>query len=609
VPNVGVRLPSRGLAEGDAVTLAYDVPPGEDAFLRGESNVWRTRTRSGEREALVAPLRLRSEEVERDAGGRVLVEARLGVGRTIWAHPAYVGARDALDAFVLQRAAVPLFVVGWFVLASLQQGLALRAARFRRATFGLALTLVTMVLRSLALQFRFSDVWGELPMLARALEVLALPLGGLGWGLFYFWVGFGDERGPLERRWLASALGVTAAVAGSLFVPAWRPLGLNLAYLFLIATLGCVVEVLRRGWHTIARGERVLIVGGAAAVACSSLVDIVLLKQGHAIGIGVAPVGFMIETLCQAAILGRRNARAHELVAELGDELELRNAALTDANARLGEANGVLAAELDERRRLQGELDRATQQLTQAEHMATLGMLMAGIAHDLRNPVHAVRGCAEALEETLDSLARAPEPQRAPLLAEARETVGWIGQSVGAMDALSLAMRNQSRIGSDDEADVVDLAEVVEEALLLCRARTKLCELEVDVPSASVEVDATGLGQLVMNLVSNAADAVSEAREREPSRAAALRVSGRVSGDRIVIAIEDSGLGVPEHVRARILEPFFTTKPRGQGTGLGLAIVQRVVREHGGTLEVGRSEALGGARFTAVLGARGSGAV
>jgi signal transduction histidine kinase len=82
-----------------------------------------------------------------------------------------------------------------------------------------------------------------------------------------------------------------------------------------------------------------------------------------------------------------------------------------------------------------------------------------------------------------------------------------------------------------------------------------------------------------------------------------------VSGDRIVIAIEDSGLGVPEHVRARILDPFFTTKPRGQGTGLGLAIVQRVVREHGGTLEVGRSEALGGARFTAVLGARGSAAV
>ena len=135
------------------------------------------------------------------------------------------------------------------------------------------------------------------------------------------------------------------------------------------------------------------------------------------------------------------------------------------------------------------------------------------------------------------------------------------------------------------------------------RSRTKVCEVEVDVQDATIRADATGLGQLVMNLVSNAADAITEAKEKHPDQATKIRVSARVEGDAFMLAVEDSGPGIPEHVRARILEPFFTTKPRGQGTGLGLAIVQRVVKQHEGTLEIGRSDALGGARFDVRWGA------
>jgi len=139
----------------------------------------------------------------------------------------------------------------------------------------------------------------------------------------------------------------------------------------------------------------------------------------------------------------------------------------------------------------------------------------------------------------------------------------------------------------------------VDEALLLCRSRTKPCEVEVDVPEATIRADATGLGQLVMNLVSNAADALVEARGTNAGQRMAIRVRVRLEGDAFELAAEDSGPGIPEQVRARILEPFFTTKPRGQGTGLGLAIVQRVVQQHGGALAIGRSDELGGARFTA----------
>jgi two-component system NtrC family sensor kinase len=76
-----------------------------------------------------------------------------------------------------------------------------------------------------------------------------------------------------------------------------------------------------------------------------------------------------------------------------------------------------------------------------------------------------------------------------------------------------------------------------------------------------------------------------------------ILVRGFVVNEVATIEVHDSGPGIPESLREKILEPFFSTKPRGQGTGLGLAIVQRVVRQHGGSLEVGASAELGGARF------------
>jgi len=283
-------------------------------------------------------------------------------------------------------------------------------------------------------------------------------------------------------------------------------------------------------------------------------------------------------------------AHAKEALAQA----ELARAASDEALA----ARELAMRELEERRRVQGELDAATQQLTQAENMATLGMLMAGIAHDLRNPLNYVQGAAEQLRSAIPDLRSDDEAWREKTVTRVEKVVGWVEQGTATMDAISLAMRNQARGGSAEIADV-NVREVVNEALVLCRSRTKLCEVEVDVQDATIRADATGLGQLVMNLVSNAADALVEARERNSEQAMTIRVSAAVEAGAFHLAVEDSGPGIPEHVRARILEPFFTTKPRGQGTGLGLAIVQRVVKQHDGTLEIARSEALGGARFEA----------
>jgi two-component system NtrC family sensor kinase len=385
---------------------------------------------------------------------------------------------------------------------------------------------------------------------------------------------------------------------------------LSVLQLFALWSAAETLVAVRVAFRTVPTEERRIIVVGVGALILGVAVDLVVSQFPGAryfLGIGALAPGFLIEMVCQTLIVAKRNSRAHDRVDELALELEGKNVALSAtnellevSNAKLEDANRILAAELDERRRLQGELDTASQQLVQAENMATLGMLMAGIAHDLRNPLNYVQGAAEQLRSAIPMLRGGDEAAREKSLARVEKVVGWVEQGTASMDAISLAMRNQAR-GGGAELATMNLREVVNEALLLCRSRTKLCELEVDVQDTSIVADATGVGQLVMNLVSNAADALADAKAKGQCDDPRIRVHAAVTDGEVCFEVHDSGPGIPEALRTKILEPFFTTKPRGQGTGLGLAIVQRVVRQHEATLSVGRSDGLGGALFRIVI--------
>ena len=356
------------------------------------------------------------------------------------------------------------------------------------------------------------------------------------------------------------------------------------------------------------RGDRVAV---AVTLAWLSLLGglvlyamrLVGLMPTNALTVYATQVGSVLEAiLLSFALAGRLKRLQHEVVVK--GELALANAseALVHAERARAASDEAFAArelamhELDERRRLQGELDTAAQQLTQAENMATLGMLMAGIAHDLRNPLNYVQGAAEQLREAIPSLRSGDEAAREKSLIRVEKVVGWVEQGTASMDAISLAMRNQAR-GGGAVLETMNLRDVVNEALLLCKSRLAGCDVNVAVQNTTIVADPTGVGQLVMNLVSNAADALKEAHEKAPRDSHEIRVVGAVADGQVILEVHDSGPGIPEQLRAKILEPFFTTKPRGQGTGLGLAIVQRVVKQHGGSLQIARCDALGGASF------------
>jgi C4-dicarboxylate-specific signal transduction histidine kinase len=143
----------------------------------------------------------------------------------------------------------------------------------------------------------------------------------------------------------------------------------------------------------------------------------------------------------------------------------------------------------------------------------------------------------------------------------------------------------------------VDMDDVIERALSLMHEQLRLRAIEVELDLSPDELVVLGnpiqLEQVFINLLTNARDALADAPQRK------IRISSRLEGDEIQIALADSGAGIPEQIQSRIFDPFFTTKETGAGTGLGLSITYSIVKEHGG--EIALAPSPGGARFEIAL--------
>jgi len=219
----------------------------------------------------------------------------------------------------------------------------------------------------------------------------------------------------------------------------------------------------------------------------------------------------------------------------------------------------------------QTEKRRLQEQLIQSEKMSAVGQLIAGVAHDLNNPLASVVGFADYLVETVGST---PEEVIEPLRAiqqEAERAADIV------KNLLNFARKQEGR------REVRPIGEILATTLQLLRNQLIGAKIDVDMDVAPgtppVHADATQLQQVFVNLVNNAAQAIGGSG-----------VGGRIVIrampwlDGVSVTVEDDGPGVPAEIAQRIFEPFFTTKPAGQGTGLGLSICQGIVKEHGGRL-------------------------
>jgi two-component system NtrC family sensor kinase len=242
----------------------------------------------------------------------------------------------------------------------------------------------------------------------------------------------------------------------------------------------------------------------------------------------------------------------------------------------------VQVQNLTERKRMEEELDRQREARLQSDKLAAMGQLLAGVAHELNNPLSVVMGRAELLTR---ALAGGPLGPRVEKLAQAAERCARIVKNF-----LALARQRPP------ERETVHLNRIVQEAIELLGypLRTDSVQVELDLAPdlPALWADAHQLHQVVVNLVTNAHQAM---REQTGLRRLTLTTRRDAAGQ-VVLEAADTGPGIRAEVLPRLFEPFFTTKPPGQGTGLGLSLCRGIVEEHGGSISV--ESAVGqGARF------------
>ncbi|MGY2048799.1 response regulator [Methylobacterium sp. JK268] len=338
-----------------------------------------------------------------------------------------------------------------------------------------------------------------------------------------------------------------------------------------------------RGEPAGAHGFYLVGIGSAAAAGKD------LLVRAFAAGVDdVVPKGaegevlaIRVRTLVRRKLLDEDNRR-------VADELRQHERAVerAQAEAAAAEARAALAGALEQANRDLADANRqlkdAQAKLVQAAKMASLGELVAGIAHEINNPlafILAHQGTVERLiGEVAGHVEALPEPARRAL-AKARDRVGSMRLGLGRIQDLVVNLRKFSRL-DEGEMQSVNVPDAIDTVLALLQHKlgTRITVERRFAGEPEIRCTPALLNQVVMNVIGNAADAI-------PGEGRITVATGSEDGFD-VIRISDTGPGVPEALRERIFEPFFTTKPVGSGTGLGLAIAYSVVQAHSGTISV-----------------------
>jgi signal transduction histidine kinase/CheY-like chemotaxis protein len=286
----------------------------------------------------------------------------------------------------------------------------------------------------------------------------------------------------------------------------------------------------------------------------------------------------------------RIRERAEELARLVDERTKALQAARDTLERRVGERTSQLAEELAERKRLQ-------YQLVQSQKLESIGRLAGGVAHEINNMMTGVLGFAEMAEA---------QAKDQPSILEDLKQITVAGQRVAQItrQLLTFARRQASKRSA---VDVGELIRSLERFLLRVVGENVELGIELAPEIPRINADASQVEQLIVNLVMNGRDAITnrgkitiQVKGATFNEVRQIGTFELLPGDYVVITVADSGVGIAADARSRLFEPFFTTKDVNRGAGLGLAVCYGIVTQHAGAIAVD-SEVGSGSRFDVYL--------
>jgi two-component system, NtrC family, sensor kinase len=264
------------------------------------------------------------------------------------------------------------------------------------------------------------------------------------------------------------------------------------------------------------------------------------------------------------------------------------------------------------------DLKSTQAQLIQSEKMASLGELTAGIAHEIQNPLNFVNNFSEVsselVGEMVEEIDKGNTEDVKAIAKDIQHNLDKINHHGKRADAIVKGMLAHSKSGTGKK-ELTNLNALTEEYLRLAYAGMQAKDpkdaahksfsanykFEPDLNLPKMAVVPQDIGRVLLNLFNNALYAVQErSKNAEPGYTPEVLVTTGMEGNRVKLAVKDNGSGIPQNIKEKIFQPFFTTKPTGQGTGLGLSLSYDIVKAHGGELKVETKEGQG-TTFTILL--------
>ena len=397
-------------------------------------------------------------------------------------------------------------------------------------------------------------------------------------------------------------------------------LGFSLSTINLVLLVVIIFFYILSSWKKLHGAQWVIVIGVVISLVSGSIYDAVTIF-GNDFNSGIAEYTYItiFSLSFPLALVVYVAMRFKEIIKEVQENAKIVVQLSEEKKLQALQQKIILEDEVNRQTiELRNSIDtlKATQnQLIHSEKMASLGELTAGIAHEIQNPLNFVTNFSEVCSELVDEMSAELEKenwdQAKSMTADIKNNLQKINHHGKRADAIVKGMLQHSR-KSDGKKELADINALCDEYLRLSyhgiRAKDKSfnsnLKTDFDPGIGLINIIPQDIGRVLLNLFTNAFYAVNEKlKQSDPNKKymPTVSISTQKMNDHIEIKITDNGNGMPQSIKEKIFQPFFTTKPTGQGTGLGLSMCYDIItKAHNGTLEVD-SEIDNGATFTITI--------